>query len=121
MSNYVRVEILEASRSVMVIFNNEDAKPFSLGEKMSAICEEAYMNGYNWSAFLRAYLSLNAPHLLDDLEEDPESGGYYAYYPLSSKGKENAKELSKLITFLIENEEETLEFLEHNAQDIEWD
>lgn len=121
MSVYVKVEILEKFRSVAVRFENEQNVPFSLGERMNEVCEMAYMNGYNWSAFLRAYLSLYAPHLLEGLEEDPEAGSYSAYYLLSSKGKEKAKELSNLIEYLVENEEETLQFLADNADDIEWD
>ncbi len=47
------------------------------------------MNGYNWAAFLRAYLSIYRPSLLELLEEDPDVGCYYVTYPLSEKSKES--------------------------------
>lgn len=58
-------------------FDLEDNRIFELGERINAEYEDAYMNGYNWAAFLRAYLSIYRPSLLELLEEDPEAGCYY--------------------------------------------
>ncbi|MFA9499607.1 Imm51 family immunity protein [Mannheimia sp. E30BD] len=55
MSNYVKTELSEQFRTIAVEFDLEDNRIFELGERINAEYEDAYMNGYNWAAFLRAY------------------------------------------------------------------
>ena len=40
----------------------------AIGERMNEICDQAYMNGYNWEAFLNSYLEENAPEIADAIE-----------------------------------------------------
>ncbi|QIM66814.1 hypothetical protein A4G16_05225 [Mannheimia granulomatis] len=121
MSNYVKTELSEQFRTVAVEFDLEDNRIFELGERINAEYEVAYMNGYNWTAFLRAYLSIYRPSLLELLEEDPEAGCYYATYPLSEKSKEKARELKNIIVYLVEHEDEILNFIGEHLENIEWD
>lgn len=87
MPDYIKTQLSEQFRTIAVEFNLEDNRIFALGERINAEYEEAYMNGYNWAAFLRAYLSIYRPSLLELLEEDPEANCYYVSYPLSEKAK----------------------------------
>lgn len=45
------IKIVKGDDRIGVWFYNENDKPFSIGEKMCEINENAYMNGYNWDAF----------------------------------------------------------------------
>lgn len=49
-----------------------------IGKKMETINEQAYMNGYNWEAFLNCYPEIHQPELLDGIETDSEAGTYVA-------------------------------------------
>ncbi|MDD0823078.1 Imm51 family immunity protein [Mannheimia sp. AT1] len=121
MSDYVKTELSEKFRTLSIELDLEDNRLFELGERINAEYEPAYMNGYNWAAFLRAYLSVYRPSLLELLEEDPEAGCYYATYPLSEKNKEKIRELKNIIVYLVEHEEEILNFIGEHLDNIEWD
>ena len=62
MPDYVKTDI--SGDWIAVWFYNENDKPFVIGEKMCAINENAYMNGYNWDALFNYYLGVHAPELL---------------------------------------------------------
>lgn len=70
-----------------VYFNIEADEIMAIGQKMEAINEQAYMNGYNWEAFLNHYLQTNQPELLDGLDTDSEAGTYVALYDKEYSGK----------------------------------
>lgn len=55
----------KSDNRIDVWFYNENDKPFAIGEKMCAINEKAYMNGYNWDIFFNYYLAKNAPDILE--------------------------------------------------------
>ena len=76
------IKIVKGDDRIGVWFYNENDKPFSIGEKMCEINENAYMNGYNWDAFFNYYFAENAPDILEGLESDPEAGSYAAYYEI---------------------------------------
>lgn len=59
--------------NIVLLFENEKEKPLAVGRKMNEINEEAYMNGYNWDAFLNYYLAENAPDILESIDSDPEA------------------------------------------------
>ncbi len=40
--------------------------------------DEAYMNGYNWEAFLNFYLAKYFPEVMTGMSSDPEAGMYAA-------------------------------------------
>ena len=74
------VKILKYGKIINLTFYIEHDKPFEIGEKMNGIYEKAYMNGYNWEAFLNYYLEKNSPEVLEGVEMDPEAGILTAYY-----------------------------------------
>lgn len=119
MDEYVKVFTVEDV--VDVAFYIEDPKVLAIGDKMNEINEEAYMNGYNWEAFLNYYLKQKAPELLEDMDCDPEAGMYAAYYPASAENEKKAKKLAETIAHLIENEEELYQIVRDHGDEIEWD
>ena len=66
--------------NIVLLFEDEKEKPLAVGQKMYEINREAYMNGYNWVAFLNYYLAENAPDILQSIDSDPEAGTYAAYF-----------------------------------------
>jgi uncharacterized protein YfeS len=106
---------------ISVCFSNEQDKPFAIGEKMNAINEDAYMNGYNWDAFFNYYLSKYAPDVFEGLESDPEAGSYVAYYPLTPENEAKAQRFAEIIIELIEHEAELYRIVREEGDQIEWD
>lgn len=98
-----------------------DQKVWEVCEKMNEINEYAYMNGYNWEAFLNCYLAKKEPGLLEGMKTDPEAEMYVAYYDFTPKNEQKAKRVGEIIVSLIENEEELYQFLRDNGDEIEWD
>ncbi len=119
MSDYVAV--VKGDESISVCLYVEEDKILTIGEKMNAICEDAYMNGYNWEAFLNYYLEKNAPDVLEEMETDPEAGMYAAYYPTSPENEARANKFAEIIRSLIEDEEELYRIVEEEGDEIEWD
>lgn len=119
MKDYVKVFSTEDYSEVCLY--NDDPKIIGTGEKMNEINEDAYMNGYNWEAFLNCYLAKKEPALLEGMKTDPEAGMYVAYYDFSPENEQKAKRLGEIIVSLIENEEELFQFLRDNGDEIEWD
>lgn len=105
--------------SISVYFNIEDDAVMEIGQKMETINEEAYMNGYNWEAFLNYYLEINAPDLLDGLDTDSEAGTYVAVYDKADS--EKADQLINVINELVNTPDTIYSFLEENGDEIEWD
>ncbi len=119
MQDYVQVN--NEDGYVGVSFYIEEDKILAIGEKMNEICEDAYMNGYNWGAFLEFYLEKNALELLEGLDADPEAGMYAAYYEGVEGDLAKAEKFAEMIESLIENENKLYAFLREEADNIEWD
>ena len=119
MNDYVAIVKYEGGISVCLYIENE--KLFTIGEKMNAINEEAYMNGYNWEAFLNYYLGKNAPDVLNEMNTDPEAGMYSAYYKLTPENEKRAEKFVEIIHSLVENEEELYRIVREEGDNIEWD
>lgn len=102
-----------------VYFNIEADAVMAIGKKMEGINEQAYMNGYNWEAFLNHYLRINSPDLLDGLDTDSEAGTYVALYDKLNSGK--ADKLISIINGLVNNPDSIYTFLKDNEEDIAWD
>ena len=119
MADYVKV--FNMDKIVDICFFTTKEKPFAIGEKMNEICEEAYMNGYNWESFFNCYLKMNAPELLEGLGTDPEADMYAAYYDLTPENEIKAQKFAEIITHLVENEEEIYSFVRDHGDEIEWD
>ena len=113
MSKIVNVNVGEDFTTVAF----DVASVMPLGDKMNAVCEEAYMNGYSWDAFINYYLEKNAPDVLDVIESDPEAEMYCVYV----EDEDTAKKLEDILEDILANEETVLDFLEENKDDIEWD
>lgn len=115
------VEVNKSNDHITVWFYNEQDKPFAVGEKMFAVNEDAYMNGYNWDAVFQYYLSKYAPDILEGLESDPEAGSYAAYYEVSPENEAKAQKFAELISALVEDEEELCRIVREEGDNIEWD
>ena len=107
--------------NIVLLFEDEKEKPLAVGLKMYEINREAYMNGYNWDAFLNYYLAENAPDILQSIDSDPEAGTYAAYFAENEENEEKAKRFANIIISLIENEEEIYKILQEKGDKIEWD
>lgn len=115
------VKVFKNENTIEVCFFIEHKSILAIGEKMNEINENAYMNGYNWEAFLKSYLEQKNPELLKEMETDPEAGTYVAYYKLTKENEDKAEKFSKLIQSLIENNEKIYTFLRENGNEIQWD
>ena len=115
------VKILKYGKIINLTFYIEHDKPFEIGEKMNGIYEKAYMNGYNWEAFLNYYLEKKSPEVLEGIEMDPEAGILTAYYDNTLENEEKAEKLKNIIIDLIENEEKLYKVLKDEGSKINWD
>ena len=115
------VKILKYGKIINLTFYIEHDKPFEIGEKMNEIYDKAYMNGYNWEAFLNYYLEKNSPEVLEGLEMDPEAGMITAYYDNTLENEEKAEKLKNIIIDLIENEDKLYKVLKDEGSKINWD
>lgn len=118
-------EYLQVLRSgygeVSVCFNIEQDKPFDIGEKMTEINEEAYMNGPGWAGLLAYVMKQDDPDLLNGMETDCEAGSYVAVYPDTEEGLCRAKRLGKLIISLIDDPDQLYAIVRDHASEIDWD
>lgn len=119
MADYVKVH--KGENGIAVWFYSENDKPFAIGEKMNEICEDAYMNGYNWDAFFQYYLAENAPDILEGLDSDPEAGSYVAHFELGEENEKRAERFAEIISSLMENEEELYRIVREKGEEIAWD
>ena len=115
------VKILKYGKIINLTFYIEHDKPFEIGEKINGIYEKAYMNGYNWEAFLNYYLEKKSPEVLEGIEMDPEAGIITAYYDNTLENEEKAEKLKNTIIDLIENEEKLYKVLKDEGSKINWD
>lgn len=111
----------ESEEYIHVWFYNEQDKPFSIGEKMNALNDDAYMNGYNWHALFDYYLKKYAPDILKFMDPDPESGSYVAIYPNTPENLLRAQKFVEIIQHLIENETLLYKMVVEASDEIEWD
>ncbi len=120
MANYANLFVSEEYITVSFDAGNDDI--MAIGEKMNEMYDEAYMNGYNWDAFMNCYLEQNAPEILEVIDSDPEADMYSVYFEdVSDENKELAEKLVQIIDDLLSSEARVISFLESNADVIEWD
>lgn len=118
---YVKKMISQEYNRIDIWFYNETDKVFEIGEKMCEINSEAYMNGYNWSAFFNYYLSKHAPAILAAIDQNPEAGSYVAFMEHTLENEVLADKFVDIIKDLIENEEKLYKIVEEEGNEIEWD
>lgn len=123
MPDYVKLFTLEetASPSVQVLLDAGDSRVMAVGEKMNALCPDAYMNGYNWEALFHRYLKEKDPDILEGMKTDPEADMYVAYWPLTPENEARAGRFETIVRSLIEDEEAICRFVEERGEEIEWD
>lgn len=120
MEGHIRLQELDDCISVSFDAGNEII--VAIGAKMQEMCESAYMNGYNWDAFINAYLEQNAPEILEEIDSDPEAEMYSVNInDTGDAGKAVAVRLKKILENLFDNEDEIFSFLDQNGDEIEWD
>ncbi len=120
MEGHIRLQELDDCISVSFDAGNEII--VAIGAKMQEMCESAYMNGYNWDAFINAYLEQNAPEILEEIDSDPEAEMYSVNInDTGDAGKAVAERLKKILENLFDNEDEIFSFLDQNGDEIEWD
>ena len=100
------LNIIEAPYSTDIYFDIENPKVMAIGEEMNKRCSEAYMNGYNWDAFLKAFIFQENPDILKVMETDSEAGLYSAIFDgEDEKTRMFAMKFAEIIKELIEKEE----------------
>ena len=104
-----------------ISFEAEDPKVMALGEKLYALCPDAYMNAYNWDALFRYYPEEHKPDILEGMDPDPEAGMYAAHWPLTPENEAKAKRFEEIIRSLAEDAETLCRFVQENGGEIEWD
>jgi len=119
LSDYTAV--IKHENSISMCFYIEREKPFNVGKKMQEINKNAYMNGYNWEAFLNYALAKYAPFILEGMSTDPEAGMYVAYYDLTPENEKRADLFAELIRELIEDENELYRIIREEGENIKWD
>ena len=121
MKDYDSVKVFSSDDYAEACLYVSNQKVLGIGDKMNEIDEYAYMNGYNWEAFLNCYFAKKEPALLEGMKTDPEAEMYVAYYDFTPENEQKAKRVGDIIVSLIENEEELYQFLRDNGDEIEWD
>lgn len=119
MSNFLNITSDDEGISLAFYIDNENIT--SIGSKIEKITPDAYMNGYNWEAFLNYYLEKQSPDVLEDMDSDPEADMYTAYYENTEKNSGKVKKLAEIIEYLIENPEDIYEIVREHGEEIEWD
>ncbi len=119
--NIEYIRLLKTENFISVLFLIEQEKVLKIAENMEKINQKAYMNGYNWEAFLNFYLAKYHPVVLEKMDSDPEAGMYVAHYEPSAVNETKAKMLAKIMIELVENEEKLYSLVKEYASEIEWD
>ncbi len=120
MSRYIKITTNKDSKKISLCFMIEEHSIKKIGEKMNTINENAYMNGYNWDAFLTYYLSKNYPFVLSEVESGSEPGSYVADFMLKHENVQRAEQLKNIIVSLTEDEDQIYEVLEREGGRIAW-
>ena len=115
------IDVTYGEEYISLNFFIENEKIMVIGEKMEKINPEAYMNGYNWEAFLNYYLEKNAPEVLEGMDSDPESKMYVVYYDNTAENTEKTAKLAEIIEYLVENPEDIYEIVRKHSDEIEWE
>ena len=79
------------------------------------------MNGYNWDALIRYYVTTLDPELMDEIESDPEAGMYSGYMSFSPDNVRKMKKFESHVRAMVADENKLMQFIDENYDDIEWD
>lgn len=120
MDNYVAIN-KRGDELISLQFVADSDVPFALGKKMSEIYEEAHMNGYNWEAFFKHYLSKSNPKFLEGASFASEIRNFIIYFQLTKENEVKLQKISDTIKSLVNNEAEVLRIVKEESGEIEWD
>ncbi len=107
--------------NVSVCVYNEQDGLFELGERIHARYELAYMNGYNWDALIRFYVTSLDPELMEHVDTDPEAGMFAAYAEYSAENVERMKRFQQHVLKMVSDETALMKLIDANYEEIEWD
>ncbi len=93
----------------------------AIGEKINEICDDAYMNGYNWEVLLTHYIEKNHRNIdLEHFSFDSEAETCL----LLLQDKERVADLDMLYYMLcsvFENPQKLYDYVEEHGDEIEWE
>ena len=115
------LDINSDKENISLVFYIENKNIMEIGSKIERINSDAYMNGYNWEAFLNYYLQKQSPDVLENMDSDPEAGMYIAYYENVPENVVKVNKLEEIIESLIENPDDIYEIVREHGNEIEWD
>ena len=115
------LDINSDKENISLVFYIENKNIMEIGSKIERINSDAYMNGYNWEAFLNDYLQEQSPDVLENMDSDPEAGMYIAYYENVPENVVKVDKLKEIIEYLIENPDDIYEIVREHGNEIEWD
>lgn len=115
------LDINSDKENISLVFYIENKNIMEIGSKIERINSDAYMNGYNWEAFLNYYLQKQSPDVLENMDSDPEAGMYIAYYENVPENVVKVNKLEEIIEYLIENPDDIYEIVHEHGNEIEWD
>ena len=115
------LDINSDKENISLVFYIENKNIMEIGSKIERINSDAYMNGYNWEAFLNYYLQKQSPDVLENMDSDPEAGMYIAYYEKVPENVVKVNKLEEIIEYLIENPDDIYEIVREHGNEIEWD
>ena len=119
MSDYLSV--YSDIENISLVFNIVNENILKIKEEIEKINPDAYMNGYNWEAFINYYLEKQSPDVLVDMDSDPEADIYAVYYENTEKNYGKVRKLAEIIEYLVENPEDIYEIVREHGGEIEWD
>ena len=115
------LDINSDKENISLVFYIENKNIMEIGSKIERINSDAYMNGYNWEAFLNYYLQKQSPDVLENMDSDPEAGMYIAYYENVPENVVKVDKLKEIIEYLSENPDDIYEIVREHGNEIEWD
>lgn len=115
------LDITSDEDSISFVFYIENENIMEIGRNIEKINPDAYMNGYNWEAFLNYYLERQSPDVLEDMDSDPEAGTYVAYYENTPENSVKVNKFAEIIKYLIETPDDIYEIVREHGDEIEWD
>ncbi len=115
------ITITKQQDSISLTLNVEDCVIIELGEKINDICDEAYMNGYNWEVLINYYIENNCNNLLDGMHFDSEAGSFVIYYENTKENELKINEIRDTINFFVQNQDDLIAFVKENESEIPWD
>lgn len=113
------LDFYEHNGDVVLTINVDSDYLIKIGKEIEELCNEAYMNGYNWEVFIYFYIFKRSEELLNGLQFDSEAAMFVAIY--EKKQKKSAKKLYELFSMLLENPKEIHDFLKQYCNEIKWE